>query len=177
MRFLFLLVFFLSSRGLADELSVCYNYSCHEQAVVVLKLKELKILKAMLKNLPDAASERMAIANAVGQIRIFAGEQSPTYRDKGGNTNDDDLDGRMDCIDHATNSTTYLRLLERRGWLKHHRVLEPAMRAPLLLDVHWAALIEEIATGAKFVVDAWFLDHGSPAHIFSFDAWLRGARP
>lgn len=174
---LFLIALFWSTTVFADELTICYNYSCREQALVTFKLKELKILKSILKGQPDAASERVAIALALGQMRVFSGEQSPTYRDKGENKYDDELDGRMDCIDHATNSATYLRLLAQRGWLKYHRVLEPVMRAPLLLDVHWAAAIEESGTGAKFAVDSWFFDHGSPANIFALDAWLAGARP
>lgn len=176
MRLIFLALL-ISTAAAADELSVCYNYSCREQALVTFKLRELKTLKSILKASSDAAAERAAIARALGQMRVFAGEQSPTYRDKGENIYDDELDGRMDCIDHASNSTTYLRLLVKRGWLKHHRVIEPVMRAPLFLDVHWAAAIEENLTGAKFAVDSWFFDHGAPADIFPLDAWLAGARP
>ena len=176
MRLIFLALF-LSTATFADELSVCYNYSCREQALVTFKLRELKTLKSILKASSDAAAERAAIAQALGQMRVFAGEQSPTYRDKGENKYDDELDGRMDCVDHASNSTTYLRLLAKRGWLKYHSVIEPVMRAPLFLDVHWAAAIEENRSGAKFAVDSWFFDHGAPANIFPLEAWLAGARP
>ena len=66
---------------------------------------------------------------------------------------------------------------ERRRWLRFHRVLEPAVRAPLLVNVHWAALIEERETEGKFVVDTWFHPNGAPAEIFELDAWKRGASP
>lgn len=177
MRVLFFLVFLVPSLAAADELSICYNYNCSEQATIILKLKELKTIKAMLKSTPDAESERIAIAKTLGQMRIFSGGQSPTYRDKGENKYDDALDGRMDCIDHAANSTAYLKLLAKRGWLKYHTVREPVMRAPLLFNAHWAALIEEQPSGAQFTVDSWFFDHGSPAHVFPLAAWLAGARP
>ena len=40
----------------------------------------------------------------------------------------------MDCIDHSTNTTAYLRLIERHGWLKFHGVGERVVRGRMLSD-------------------------------------------
>jgi hypothetical protein len=56
-------------------------------------------------------------------------------------------------------------------------VLEPIERAPWVIDVHWAARIEQKDTGEQYVVDSWFFDNGEPAAIFTRDEWKRGAEP
>jgi hypothetical protein len=144
-----------------------------------VKLRGLQLhqVRALFHRLPDAAAERAAIASAIGMFETFAGQQTPTWADKGGNENDDGVNGRMDCIDHSTNTTTYLRLLESEGWLKYHRVLDPVKRAPLLVNIHWAARIAEKRSGREYVVDSWFFDNGHPAAIFPLEDWLDGAKP
>ncbi len=161
----------------ADQVTICYNYDCAVHATVTFTDSQMKHIKELFRGLPDAAAERAAIGRAIGLFETFAGEQTPTYRDKGGDENDDGVDGRMDCIDHAHNSTAYLRLLERDGYLRFHRVLDPVERAPWLVNVHWAALIEETASKREYVVDSWFFDNGHPAVIFDLGDWKRGARP
>lgn len=176
-RILLLSLFYFSTPSGADELSICYNYNCVKQAQVVLALPHLKALKTLLRQASDAESERHSLANVLGLLRIFAGEQTPIFRDRGKNQYDEEMEGRMDCIDHATNNMAYLRLLEHRGWLRYHRVLPPVMRAPWLVNAHWGALIEDRASGMRYVVDSWFSDHGYPADIFELQAWLAGKEP
>jgi hypothetical protein len=161
----------------ADEVTICYNYGCAAKAVVELRGLQLHQIRALFHRLPDAAAERAAIASAIGMFETFAGQQTPTWADKGGNENDDGVNGRMDCIDHSTNATAYLRLLESEGWLKYHRVLDPVKRAPFLVNIHWAARIAEKQSGREYVVDSWFFDNGHPAAIFPLEDWLDGAKP
>lgn len=177
LRLLFLLLLSWSAAVAADEISICYNYGCAVTANIRITGKELVQIKKLFTQLPDAQAERDAIAQAIGLFEYFSGTQSPTFRDRGGNVNDDGEDGRMDCIDHSTNSTTYLHLLDEKGYLKFHKVLPRAKRAPYLFDEHWAAVIEEINTKHDFAVDSWFFDNGHPAAIFDFDKWKSGATP
>jgi hypothetical protein len=123
---------------------------------------------------PDA--ERAAIARAVAWLYFDAGAQSPIWRDRGGNFDDENLPGRMDCIDHSTNTTAYLRLIERRGWMRFHAVGDRVMRGRLLSE-HWAARVVERGSKEEWVVDTWFLDPGLPASVFPLRAWLDGAEP
>jgi len=166
-----------ASPSLADEVTVCYNYSCAVQAKVVFPEQRMHQLESHFQHLATPSAERTAIAWVIGRLEALAGEQSPTYRDRGGNLNDDGLDGRMDCIDHSHNTTAYLRLMESRGWLKFHRVLEPVKRAPFMVIEHWSAHIVEIDTQQEFAVDSWFFDNGQPAAIYNLEDWMRGASP
>lgn len=161
----------------ADEVSICYNYDCAVTAKVDFLVSELGAIRQLLRRSSDAAGERLAISQVIGLFESAAGKQTPTWADKGRNVNDDGVNGRMDCIDESRNTTTYLRLLESKGWLKHHQVLDPVMRAPLLLDDHWAARIMETQTGLEFAVDSWFLDNGQPAFVAPLEKWRRGAEP
>lgn len=179
----------LSTGVRADELSICYNYECASRATVYLRGAELSRIRMHFSWVQDAEDERSAIARAIGQFIAFAGQQTPTFRDHGRNVADEGVDGRMDCIDHAHNTTLYLRLMEERGWLKFHQVLGPVKRAPLIVNEHWAALIAEredgresmpesaTANAPNFVIDSWFLEPGQPAAIFTLEEWKNGAEP
>jgi hypothetical protein len=133
-----------------------------------------------------SAEEREAIGEAVGRLLGWAGQQSSISADKGGNYADSAVYGRMDCIDHSTTTTRLLRLLERRGLLRFHRVLEPVRRLRFLVFQHYSALIEETGADgndgvndapARFVVDSWFFDNGHPAVVMPLDAWMSGESP
>lgn len=177
MRGSLFLFIFVALHANADQISLCYNYDCATRSPVVFAEQPLQKIHALLQHLPDAAAERQAIAKAIGLFETISGEQTPTWRDKGRDANDDGVDGRMDCIDHAANTTAYLRLLAERGWLRFHRVAGPIKRAPYLVNVHWAAQIIDIASQQRYIVDAWFFDNGHPAAIFTLEDWMAGAQP
>jgi hypothetical protein len=160
----------------AEEVQICFNYGCKEQAVSYSPL-HLGQVQAQFVDADSPAGERAAIARAVAWLYFYAGAQSPIWRDRGGNFDDDDTQpGRMDCIDHSTNTTAYLQLIERHGWLKHHGVGERVLRGRMLSD-HWAARLVERGSKDEWVVDSWFLDPGLPAAVFPLQAWLDGAEP
>ena len=73
-------------------------------------------------------------------------------------------------LDESLNATRFLTLLETQGLLRYHRVLERAYRRSLVTQ-HWAAQIEEVATGRRFVYDTWFKDNGRPPIMVSSERW------
>jgi hypothetical protein len=163
-----------AARG--EEVAICFDYGCSSRATVHYTPLELGQVQSELADADSPAAEREAVARAMGWLYFYAGLQSPIWRDRGGNLDDDGQPGQMDCIDHSTNTTAYLHLLERRGWLKFHRVGERVERGRLL-TVHWGARLVERGTKDEWVVDTWFLDPGHPAAIFPLQDWLAGARP
>lgn len=166
-----------ASCAYADKVAICYNYGCAASAEVKLRGAELSRINLLFAWINDAAEERQAISQAIGLFQMSSGEQTPTFRDRGLNFADEGVDGRMDCIDHAHNTSAYLRLMEEREWLRFHQVLEPVKRAPLIFNEHWSARIAEKENGAEFVVDSWFFDNGHPAAIFTLAEWMKGAEP
>lgn len=182
------LLLLASLTAAADQrVSVCFNYGCYAQAEVVYREAQLSEVRALLAAPRDAAHERERIALAVGRLLGWAGEQTPISADRGGNYADDGVHGKMDCIDHSTTTTRLLRLIEGRGWLHHHQVLEPAGRRRYVIFDHYAAQIEERGPDgfeqlngrapARYVVDSWFFDNGQPAAIMPLARWLAGESP
>ena len=166
-----------------ERVSVCFNYGCLAQAEVEYSDSQLRELGRLLGRARSPDEERAVLGEAVGQLLGWAGQQSPIAADRGGNFADDAVYGRMDCIDHATTTTRLLQLLENRGWLRFHRVLEPVLRVRFLLFQHYSAQIEESvpaeANGIseRFVVDSWFFDNGHPAVVMPLVAWMAGENP
>ena len=186
---------------LADEaVSVCYNYSCAREQQVSFSEARLAGIGETLAAATTAERERALLALVIGRMYAWAGEQSPIKADRGGNFADEGVVGAMDCIDHSTTTTRLLRLLEARGWLRFHRVLEPVRRTRFLIFQHLSAAIEELPprwlqplSGVepdgkpeaapptdglpRYVVDSWFVDNGQPAVILPLQEWLKGGGP
>ena len=172
-RIIFLLFLACCVPAQAEEVNICYNYGCAASATVTFNEQQLAKVAAQFRGLLNAAEEREAIAQALGMLARYAGEQSPIFRDKG-RDNDGNIDGRMDSSDHSINTTAYLRVLEKRGLLKFHRVQSRVVRGAT--KPHWAARLSEIRTHQEFAVDSWFFANGHPAVIFPLDEWLKGAK-
>lgn len=161
----------------ADEVTICYNYGCHTKAQVAYNDLQLDSLHQLLAAAGDARAEREAVSVAIGRMYGIAGEQTPVWRDKGANYADGGENGQMDCIDHSTNTDSFLRLLQAHGWLRFHQVLPPLRRVRFIFAVHWAARIRERETQQVFVVDSWYFDNGHPAAVLTVEDWIAGKRP
>lgn len=158
------------------DIVICYNYSCSRSAQVRPAIEDWKMVTDQFR--PAARSpieERQMIRRAIGLLEQIAGEQTPTYRDRGRNPIVDEWPGQMDCIDESTNTARYLELLQQRGLLHWHGVVERAYRAPFILDQHWAGQIVELQTGDHYAVDSWHLDNGNPPYIQAISDWHRKA--
>ncbi len=161
----------------ADEVTICYNYGCNARAPAQYSEEQLEPLQQQLAAAADAGAERKAISTVIGRMYAIAGAQTPVWRDKGGNYADAGENGKMDCIDHSTNTTAFLRLLQARGWLRFHEVLEPLKRRRFFFAEHWAARIRERETRKVYIVDSWFFDNGHPAAVLTLEDWLAGRTP
>lgn len=175
---------FCALTAAADErVSICYNYGCYAQAEIVYSDRQLTEIAFLLDSAKDAARERAALGAAIGRLLGWAGEQSPIKADRGGNYADEGVNGKMDCIDHSTTTTRLLQLIERRGGLHYHRVLDRVLRRRFVIFEHYSAQIEEVApakagvAAARYAVDSWFFDNGQPAVVMPLSRWLDGESP
>ena len=165
------------------RIAVCFDYGCSAQAEVVYSDKQLRRVGRALTAAKSAEAERDAISVTIGRLLRWAGKQTPIAVDKGGNIADDEVSGKMDCIDHSTTTTRLLHLLEEHHWLRYHHTLEPVVRRHFLFFEHHSAQIEEVwpdSTGEdpqRFVVDSWFVDNGQPAVVMPLASWLAGEGP
>jgi len=145
---------------------VCYDFGCKSSTVVNLPVDEWReVADWFAVAAPTPQQERQQIKQAIGWMEVLIGRHTPTHKDLAFNlpVGQDDLSdlfpGQQDCIDEAVNTTTYLRLLEQQGLLRHHVVIKQAYRKALF-DQHWAGQIREIVSGKRYVVDSWFQPNG-----------------
>lgn len=172
-----LLGLFLSDLVVAEAVDVCFDYSCTRVVPVEISPVILAPLAINFALTGSPAEERGLIGQAIGYLYRVAGHQTPIFRDRGGNFNDDRFQsGAMDCIDHSTTTNEWLMLLERHGWLRFHRV-KPVISRGALLSIHWAARIAENETSEQFIVDSWFFDHGKPAVVMPIKDWFDKKKP
>jgi hypothetical protein len=160
-----------------EDVEICYHYGCARRAGVHFSDDDLKRIQAEFAAAGDAAAERAAIASAMALMYLTAAAQTPIWQDRGLNIDDEEAEGRMDCIDHSTNTTTLLHLAQDQGWLKHHDVGPRVRRGRFLIFEHWSARVVERESREEFAVDTWFLDPGQPATIYPLRQWLDGAYP
>jgi len=155
-----------------ETLSVCYNFNCKTRGEVQPTQADIEFFEKLFHNVTSAEEERKNISFSIANMEKISARYLPTGNDLGGNyTPDMPEEGKQDCIDESTNTTTYLNYFQKHGWLHWHIVGERVHRAPYLFDDHWAAQILENKTGAIFVVDSWYRDNGQPAVIQSYEDW------
>jgi hypothetical protein len=123
-------------------LPLCFNYACHDQALIFYRATEMEKAIAHLHTAQNAHEERLNLAEVLGWFYRWAGQQSPVGADRPGNLADQEVDGRMDCIDHTTNNEQFIALLASRGGLRFHQLGERRRRTQFLYQ-HYSAVIEE----------------------------------
>ena len=167
-----------AAQAAGTQVRVCYDYSCAREAIAEIDDATLARIGVNLSQAQNADDERVRLARAVADLYVAAGQQTPIWRDRGENVHDDrDQPGAMDCIDHSTNTTAFLRLMEGAGLLRFHRVIGRLRRSEYLISDHWTARVAEHGTGAEFSVDTWFFEPGVPAVIMPIAEWRAGGVP
>lgn len=186
MRGWVLLTLALAGAGHAGQaVPICHNYGCEAEAVAVFSEAQLTWAAELLAGATSPEHERIRIALAVGQLYLWAGQQTPVAADRAGNYADGGEPGAMDCIDHSTTTTRFLQLMAARGWLNFHRVLPVQRRSRFLVAQHFSAAIEELGpvrdeshpAPERYAVDSWFVDNGEPAVILPLEEWMDWGGP
>ena len=168
----------IEAPGLA-AFSVCFDHTCHSVETLSISEQEWTLVTAPLKSPAGSADEeRGVIAAAIAIMEEIVGQRTGTYRDLGKNLRGFGRAGQMDCIDESSNTTTYLYMLEKAGYLKWHRLLERSTRFGLFAGMpHTTAVIEDINTHTRYAVDSWFFDNGVPPAVVELSAWKEGWDP
>jgi len=159
--------------------NVCHSYGCRTQTKVRFGPEELKAIGAVMKDVQRADTpheERRAVAHAIGWMERHVGEITGTKADRPGMDFVASGDRtQQDCVDEATNTTSYLVVLENNGLIKHHTVGTPFAKENYLRGVagwtHWAAVLKEKTTGQKWAVDSWIYKNGENPAVVEAEKW------
>ena len=162
------------------KFSVCHGFSCAQVTQVGLNEAQWFAITSVFEHAAATpAEERGQIAQAIGKFEEFVGVLTGTSGDLGENAISGlDLSGQMDCIDESTNSTTYLRILAKAGFLRWHRVEDRVTRGWFLFGwPHTTAVVSERESGKRWAIDSWFFANGHPPAVAPLEVWQRGWRP
>jgi hypothetical protein len=161
------------------KFSICHGNSCRLRTDISLTPEQWAEVQRLFEPAPaDALAERRQIAHAIGVLELFSGRQAHTLEDTPGMGVHWNPDGQLDCIDEATNSTTYLRMMKADGLIRFHDVGFPANR---FVITAWGpsntATMREIATAKIYAVESYFRYNGEPAYVLPLDVWTAGWVP
>ena len=162
-----------------QQFDFCWGGTCAEVIQVHLEAAEWEKVRNLFKTAPETAEqERRVVSRAIGLLEKIVGAKTGTAGDRAGTYGNSIWPGQLDCNDEATNSTSYLRMMQDDGLLQFHEVLDTTTRGGFLIfGRHSTAVLGERATGKKFAVDSWFYDNGEPAVVLPLEVWSGGWRP
>lgn len=173
----------IAERGLPPpsraKFTVCFNYGCSSTKEIKLSEAEWAEVAALVQTqAPTAEAERKQLAAAVAKLELIV-ERYTATKDLGGTLKNVNKSGQLDCMDEATNTTTYLVLLEQQGFVHFHKTQTTAWRGAIIVS-HWphtTAVVRETATQADYVIDSWFRDSGVMPDIVALAEWKAGWKP
>ena len=160
------------------NLRVCYNWSCANTKDLVFSREDLSIAtREMMRCSGGVLHERLQrIRIGVWQMENLARKYLPVLaNDRAVNDQDRDSEGRTDCVDNASNTTTFLQILKDLSALDGWTVANPRVRDRFnLWQVHWTAAVIDDRTGDHWAVDSWFRPHGHLPFVMPLSGWLEG---
>jgi hypothetical protein len=142
----------------AASVTVCHAYGCKAQtpfAFTSSDIGEISIVMTRVRRDDSPREERRAIAYAIAWMErrvapsVGTGSDRPSMDFIGSGD-----ETQQDCVDEATNTTSYLLVLERHGLIQRHLVEQPFAKDDLSHWTHWAAVIREKEGGERFAIDS-----------------------
>ena len=160
-----------------EHYSICHSHSCAEFAYINLSKQQWQTVEVLFTPLAaNAEQERKQIKSAIALLESMTGQQAGTNNDLAKNGHSFGTRGQLDCIDEATNTTVYLRLLSNSGLLKMHLQASRTSRGGLIAP-HNTATILETNSNTRYAVDSWFYANGEPPVILPLSIWKSGWKP
>jgi hypothetical protein len=161
-----------------DKVFVCSAYGCRTQTGFRFTDADIAQIKTLMsaRHTATPEAERHAVGETLAWMERRVGAATGTSADRPA----DDMAGngdptQMDCVDVATNMTSYLLILDRHQLLHHHSVGPVIVKEDPFKGLsgwpHYAAILKEAGSGQQFAVDGWLLARGVPPEIVSVDKW------
>ena len=168
-----------SSAPSKNAVSVCHAYGCQKVTRVILTEKNVADIAKVMRKTKKADTpyeERRAVAYAISWLEIEVGKRIGTSVDRPGMDFSASGDPtQQDCVDEATNTTSYLMFLYGRGLIKKHTVAIPISKGRIWRGVknwpHWTAILKENETGQHYAVDSWIYENGENPAVVKLEDW------
>ena len=156
-----------------NTVTVCRAHGCQKQESFTFStadINNLAVLMDYARRTDTPGEERRAIAHAIGWMERRVGPVTGTANDRA-SLEFMNASGQLDCVDEATNATSYLLVLQRNGLLRHHTVIRPFSKASFFQWPHMAAMIMMRRSGLVYAVDSGVGPNGSNPSIILATKW------
>jgi hypothetical protein len=161
-----------------DKVFVCSSYGCRTQTAFRFTAADIAEVQKMMSPARTAtpAAEREAAKGALA----WMGHRADTAVGTAGDRPGDDMagngdPGQMDCVDVATNLTSYMLVMERHKLFRHHSIgsiyVKEDIRRGFDGWTHYAGILVETKSKQKFAVDGWLLASGKQPEITEVEKW------
>jgi len=109
--------------------SICHAQGCKKLEQLSLNQTEWRQINRHFESAAGSAhQERKQIAAAIAEFEQIIGVKTGTSQDKAGLFEHMGSPGQLDCIDESTNTSSYLRILQKQGLLKWHEPMDHGTR-------------------------------------------------
>mgnify|MGYP001226690781 CR=1 FL=1 len=157
-------------------LRICFNWSCARRQTMTFTLNDMALLKGhMSLCMGTSLHDRLQhVRIGIWQMELLAQKFQPLLaNDLAINDFEAEVEGRMDCIDNASNTTTYLHILRDIGELAGWTVSSPKVRNLFdITAVHWTAVIIDTESGLPWSVDSWYRPNGHLPMVMPLQSWI-----
>ena len=161
-----------------DRVFACHAYGCKIQTPFRFTDADIAKLQSLMSTAKTktAADERAAIRETLAWMEHRVDAEVGTANDRPG----DDFGGsgdpsQMDCVDVATNLSSYMLVLDGHQLLRHHSVggvyVKEDYRKGVSGWTHYAGILIEKGSNQKYAVDGWLLASGKPPEITEVEKW------
>lgn len=158
---------------------VCHAYGCQAQTKFRFTSRDIAKIREIIRTTKKADTpheERRGMAYAIAWMETRVGKQIGTDKDRPGMDFAASGDPtQQDCVDEATNTTSFLLVMQHNDLLKHHRVGRPFSKGNVLQGVqywpHWTGVLVENKTGQRYAVDSWIYENGVNPAVVKAEEW------
>jgi hypothetical protein len=167
-----------------NRVTVCHAHSCKMQTPYTISKQDIAEIAAIMKKVKrgdTAHEERRAVAYAIAAMEAKVGNELGIRDKPGMQWSAAGKPSQQDCVDEATNTTSYLLVLEANGLIAQHTVQMTMSKDKLVKGIltlrpvkywpHYTAVLQEKATGQKWAVDSWLSANGENPAVVKVEDW------
>lgn len=157
-----------AARPRGTRATLCSAYGCKTQQKFTFSDKFMNGLRAIFMEMRtnDGFSERLFLKKAIAAMERESMESTGLQNDRPSIDLFGNLDpGQLDCVDEATNTTSFLLILNDAGLLRYNRILGPIWKGGLTRWTHYAALIVDRKTKVQYAIDSGVTKQGGEPYI------------
>ena len=167
-----------------NRVTVCHAYTCKEQTPYTFSkqdIAEVATIMAKVKRADTPYEERRAVAYAIAMMEVKVGNKLGITDKAGMQFSASGDPTQQDCVDEATNTTSYLLVLQSNGLIKQHTVEGTMSKENLAKGLvklnpvqywpHWTAVLKENKSGQRYAVDSWLFDQGENPAVVKVEDW------